>query len=137
MVTESHPRNSSVTPVKLRFGLVTSAAAWAALGCIDIFITWRVCKEPLPFGAGLAHPGATALFIAVAAMFLTLAVVAGISSYRNWRSLSNENHLLNADATDRAEFMALLGVIVSVTLGMGILWLSLPPLLFAVCARAR
>jgi hypothetical protein len=130
-------RGSPVTPAKLWFGLLTSAASWAALGCIDILITWRVCTDPSPFGAGMAHPGATALFIVVAATLFTLAFVAGTISYRNWRQLSSENHLLNADATDRAEFMALLGVIVSVTLGMGILWLSLPPLVIAICARAR
>jgi hypothetical protein len=137
MAIESRPRNSEVTPARLWFGLITSAAAWAALGCIDILITWLVCKDPLPFGAGMAHPGATGLFIIVAVTLLTLAITAGVISYRNWRALSNENHLLQADATDRSEFLALLGVIISVTLGMGIIWLSLPPLIIAVCARAR
>ena len=41
------------------------------------------------------------------------------------------------DAVERREFMALLGVIVSVTLGMGIIWLALPPLFLDLCWRAR
>jgi hypothetical protein len=137
MAIDSRSRDSAVTPARLWFGLLTSAAAWAALGCIDIFITWRVCKDPSPFGGGMPHPGVTVLLIVVAITLLALAVVAGVISYRNWRLLSNESDLLHAEAADRSEFMALLGVIVSVTLGMGIFWLSLPPLIIAVCARAR
>jgi hypothetical protein len=33
--------------------------------------------------------------------------------------------------------MALLGVIISVTLGMGIIWLSIPPLMIQLCERAK
>jgi hypothetical protein len=137
MAIDRPPLHSAVTPAKLWFGLIASAAAWVALGCIDIFILWRVCKDPLAFGSGVPHPGATVLFAAVAFTLMTVAVVAGVVSYRNWRSLSTEHHLLGAEATGRREFMALLGVIVSVTLGMGILWLSIPPLVIAICARAR
>jgi hypothetical protein len=137
MAIESRPHDSVITPARLWFGLLASAMAWAALGCVDILITWQVCKDPLPFGAGMAHPGVIALFVVVAITLLTLAVVAGVISYRNWRALSNEHRLLDADATERSEFMALLGVIVSVTLGMGIVWLSLPPLVIGICARAR
>jgi hypothetical protein len=137
MAIEGRPQNSAIRPARLWFGLLASATAWAALGCIDILITWQVCKDPLPFGTGMTHPGAIALFITVAVTLLIVAIISGLLSYRNWRALSSERRLLDADATDPSEFMALLGVIVSVTLGMGIIWLSLPPLIIAVCARGR
>jgi hypothetical protein len=33
--------------------------------------------------------------------------------------------------------MALLGVFVSLTLGMGVLWLSIPPLILQFCLRVK
>jgi hypothetical protein len=131
------PRDSAITPARLWFGLIASAAAWAALGSIDILITWRACNGAPPFGAEIDRPGVTALFAVIAIALLILSILAGIVSYRNWRALSNEKQLLRSDATDRSEFRALLGVIVSVTLGMGIVWLSLPPLVISLCARVR
>jgi hypothetical protein len=62
---------------------------------------------------------------------------AGTLSYRNWRAISPQNEILEASATDRREFMALLGVFVSVTLGMGVLWLSIPLFLIEFCLRAK
>jgi hypothetical protein len=64
-------------------------------------------------------------------------VVAGTTSYRNWRALSQQREILQATATERREFMALLGVFVSITLGMGVLWLSIPPLVFELCVRVK
>jgi divalent metal cation (Fe/Co/Zn/Cd) transporter len=75
--------------------------------------------------------------IALAVALLALTIVAGVTSYRNWRALSQQARLLEAPAVDRREFMALLGVIVSVTLGMGIVWLALPPLFIELCWRAK
>jgi hypothetical protein len=45
--------------------------------------------------------------------------------------------LLGGEAVERPQFIALLGVIVTVTLGMGILWLAIPPLFLDICWRAR
>ena len=39
--------------------------------------------------------------------------------------------------TDRREFMALLGVFVSITLGVSVLWLAIPPLVIELCVRAK
>jgi high-affinity Fe2+/Pb2+ permease len=137
MAIEKPLRVSTVTPAKLWFGLIASAVAWVSLGCADILITWRMCKDPEPYGLGTNHRGMTGVLIAVAVMLLAIAILAGMISYHNWRALSREEHLLHADATGRSEFMALLGVIVSVTLGMGIVWLSLPPMIVVLCGRAR
>jgi hypothetical protein len=75
--------------------------------------------------------------MAVAVILFLVVLLAGTLSYRNWRAISQQREILNATATDRREFMALLGVFVSVTLGMGVLWLSIPPLVLELCMRAK
>ena len=130
-------RRLEVSQGRLWFGLATPAAAWVSLGCMDILITWRLCMEPEQFGGSAMHPAVRLLYIAIAAALLVLGVAAGIVSYRNWRALSGGREFLEAKATDRREFMALLGVFVSVTLGMGMLWLAVPPFIIQICTRAK
>jgi hypothetical protein len=77
------------------------------------------------------------LYVAVAICLLAVVLIAGTLSYRNWRALSGQSKILDTLATDRREFMALLGVFVSLTLGMGVLWLSIPPLIIQLCLRAK
>lgn len=136
--TEPNPApEQSVRPRRLWFGAATSAVAWVGLGCLDILITWRACMQQEDYGIPIPRPEVRILYFAVALALLALTFFAGYVSYRNWRRLSNDRKLLNAPAVERSEFLALGGIIVSVTLGMGILWLALPPLFLDVCWRAR
>jgi O-antigen/teichoic acid export membrane protein len=145
MATEFHSNESlpaatherPVAPRRLWFGLVTSAAAWVGLGLLDILICWRACTRQQGYGIPDPHPWARALFFVLALVLLALTVVAGFTSYRNWRKLSLEHRLLDAQGVERREFMAIVGVIISVTLGMGIVWLALPPLFLDLCWRAK
>ena len=127
----------TVSPRKLWFGLATSAVAWASLGCLDILVTWRACTRQEGYGIPDPHPEVRVLYGVLALVLLAITIAAGVTSYRNWRQLSVRQPLLGAQAVERREFMALLGVIISVTLGMGILWLALPPLFLDICWRAR
>lgn len=137
MVIEVNPKGTAITPRRLWFGLAASAVAWASLGFIDILITWRACVHDEQFGNPSVHPVARILYIAVAICLFLVVLIAGSISYRNWRMISTQNKILEAEATDRREFMALLGVFVSITLGMGVLWLSIPPLVIELCLRAK
>ena len=137
MATETRGPLAPVKPRRLWFGFAASAASWIALGCLDLLITWRACTHQENFGVPSAHPGVRILFGVVALVLLLVTIAAGVTSYRNWRALSGRSHVLDAEAVERREFMALLGVIVSVTLGMGIIWLALPPLFLDICWRAR
>ena len=137
MATEIGTISTPVPAKRLWFGLVASAAAWISLGIIDILITWRACVHQEQSGTASAHPGARALYIVAAVILFLVVVSAGTLSYRNWRTISSQREILRAAATDRREFMALLGVFVSITLGMGVLWLAIPPLVIELCARAR
>ena len=137
MAAEDNIREASIPAVRMWFGVAASIAAWASLGVIDILITWRACVHQEQFGNGSSHPGARISYIVAAALLFLVVVTSGTTSYRNWRSLSTQRELVDATATDRHEFMALLGVFISFTLGMGVLWLSIPPLFIELCARSR
>jgi hypothetical protein len=137
MVTEESVQRTDISPGRLWFGLAASAVAWASLGCIDVLITWRACVHHDQPDYGSPHPWARALYIVVAVILFCTVLIAGTMSYRNWRALSQQREILQASATERREFMALLGVFVSITLGMGVLWLSIPPLWLEFCVRAK
>ncbi|HEX3966936.1 MAG TPA: hypothetical protein VHW70_03130 [Edaphobacter sp.] len=137
MSTDAKTATRTVPAHRLWFGFVTSAAAWVTLGCLDILIVWRACTAQQGFGIPDSHPLVRVLIAVVAVILLAITITAGVYSYRNWRSLSLQPYLLDAQAVERREFMALLGVIISVTLGMGIIWLALPPLFLDLCWRAK
>lgn len=137
MATNDRSQGTLITPARLWFGLAASACAWSLLGFLDILITWRACVHQEEWGNASAHPGARTLYIVVSLALILTVVLAGTLSYRNWRSLSAQRTILEAQATERQEFMALLGVFVSLTLGMGVLWLSIPPLIIQLCLRVK
>jgi hypothetical protein len=137
MDIEDNVRRSAVPPSHLWFGLMAAAVAWILLGFIDILITWRACVHQEQFGNASAHPDARVIYIVVAVSLFIVVLIAGTLSYRNWRAISSQRQFLEATANDRREFMALLGVFVSVTLGVGVLWLSIPPLVIEFCLRAK
>jgi hypothetical protein len=117
MAIETERARSPVRPRRLWFGFTASAVSWILLGCLDILITWRACTHQENFGIPSAHPAVRIAFGVVAVALLIITIGAGFTSYRSWRSLSARDHLLDAEAVERHEFMALLGVIVSITLG--------------------
>jgi hypothetical protein len=137
MAKQVTDRLPSLPPGKLWFGLAGSAIAWTTLGVGDVLITWWACVQDQPLGGGTARTGAGLLYVAITLLLFTLSVAAGILSYRNWRRLSGARGLLHAEAQERQEFVALLGVVVSVTLGFGLVWLTIPLLILKLCVRAR
>lgn len=126
----------AISSRRLWFGFSASVVAWVSLGCIDILINWRACMHQEDYGIPNPHPGARVLIGVAAFVLLLIALSAGSISYSNWRRLS-ANPLLGSEAVESREFVALLGVIVTVTLGMGILWLAIPPFFLDICWRAR
>lgn len=141
MDIESTPATTTTTatiaPRKLWFGFATSAGAFTLLGFLDVLVVWRTCTS---FGHGTGvtgHEDARVLSFCISLALFLLTSTAGLVSYRNWRSLSRSNRLMEAEATDRREFMALLGVFISFTMAMGIFWLSLGPLFIVFCQRAK
>jgi hypothetical protein len=122
---------------RLWFEFAAAATAWLLLGILDMVVAWRACIHQEQFGGPSSHPGARVVYFALWAALFGLASLAGAMSYRSWRALSKENDLLNAEGRERREFMSLSGLFISVTLGMGFLWMCVPLFLLQMCARAR
>lgn len=137
MSTNVTTREPIVPDRRLWFGVVASALAWFGLGLADMFITWRACVHEEQFGGPSSHPAARVLYWVAGFSLLSLAAVAGTVSYRAWHKISGLTSLLNADANDRDEFMALAGLFISATLGVGIVWLCLPLFIIEMCMRVR
>jgi hypothetical protein len=119
------------------FGVAGSAGAWLALGAGDILVTWRACMGSNLFGEAANPPAARLVYFGLTIILIALAVMAGISSYRNWRAISGRRALLEAEGRGRSEFVALAGLFISFTLGFGMLWFCLPLFIIQMCLRAR
>lgn len=132
-----HPLEPRVQPRRLWFGFVTSAACWVTLGVLDLLITWRACIYQEDYGLPSHPASATVLYLTAAFILLAVTIAAGVTSYRNWRGISRGREIIEVPAVERTEFMAVLGVIVSITLGIGIILLALPPFFLSLCWRAR
>ena len=126
-----------ISPARLWFGFAGSAVSWIALGIIDLLVTWQACLGKERCGGGRFEPGVKILHLVVTLLLLVTAVSAGRVSFRNWRELSPSGSLANAEGRGREEYMALIGVFVSFTLGIGIVWLGIPLAIIGLCVRAR
>jgi hypothetical protein len=137
MPTDNTTRDRAVSTGTLWFGVAASVAAWFGLYLADILITWLICPQRDQAGGPAADPGARLLYGFFTLLLFTLAALAGTMSYRNWRRLSSIKELLAAEAFERKEFMALAGLFISFTLGVGIVWLGLPLFMIQMCLRTR
>ncbi len=137
MTTDTATRDSTVPTRTLWFGVAASIAAWFGLYLADILITWLTCPQRDQLGGPGPDPVVRLLYIAFTALLLAVAIGTGTLSYRNWRRLSGVRALLAAEAFERREFMALAGLFVSFTLGVGIVWLGLPLFMIQLCLRTR
>jgi hypothetical protein len=126
-----------ISPARLWFGFAGSAGSWIALGILDLLITWQACLGKEQYGAAHFEPGVKVIYLVVTLVLLITAISAGGVSFRNWRELSRGENLVNAEARGREEYMALIGVFVSFTLGIGIIWLGIPLAMIDLCVRAR
>jgi len=131
---------SGVSHRSLWFGFVVSTIAWVASGFLDVIVVWA-CPHQETFGIPYTHPIARLLFGALGAALLLLSVCSGYASYRNWRKLSARRGFhqgfLDAQAVERREYMAMVGVLTTATLAMGLLWIGLPTIFLDLCWRAR
>lgn len=137
MATDLQPPPPRVSSRKLWFGLLAASLSWFCLGIADVLITWRACRHQEQFGVGSNHPALTWLNISLFIILLVIAIIGGIVSYTNWKQLTRHNVIFSAEATGSREFMAMVGVFISVTLGLGIVWLGIPLLILQLCLRTR
>lgn len=137
MASELTTRPAEVRPRRLWFGLVTAGVAWFSLGLAEMFITWRACLHNEEFGNASSRPAAMIAAFVVTFLLIALVAAGGFISYITWRKLSPQPSILQAEGRGRSEFVALLGVYISVTLGAGMVWMGIPLFILRLCARVR
>lgn len=135
--SEMSPPQPDIPHRRMWFGTAGAAVAWVTLGVMDILINWRACQHQEDFGLAPAQIGARILIGALGALMLLIALACGWTAYRNWRAVSRQKSPVNAPAVQRPEYMAVVGMIVTVTMGMGIVWLTLTPIFLTICWRAK
>lgn len=126
-----------VSSKRIWFGFAAAFFCWWGLGITDVMITWRECLHHEQFGTSSSHPGLLWLNIGIFLALLIVAVVAGITSYRNWRTLSGERGIFSAEAHRPYEYLAMMGVLMTLMLTVGIIWFGLPLFIIQLCARIR
>ncbi len=115
----------------------SSVIAWLCLNCLDSVVSWRACVHQEQFGGPSPHPGARVVYFLLWTSFFGLASLTGFQAYRSWRKLSEASDLLRAEGRERKEYMSLCGLFISITLGIGFLWLCLPLFFLQMCERVR
>jgi len=128
---------SDISPKRLWFGFSGAAAAWAFAGFLDATLAWFACMGGELDNGPFTPVGMRILLGIITFVLLATAAAGGIISYSNWRKLSQSRDWMHAEGRGRMQYMALCGVIVSVTLGLGIIWFSIPIYILGVCVRAR
>jgi hypothetical protein len=134
---ESPTRPQPVDPRRVWFGVVAAGAAWFLLGIAEMFITWRACLHNEALGTASSHPSATIASFVVSFFLLGLVAAAGFVSWNTWRNLSRQRSFIEAEGRGQHEFIALVGVVFSLTLGAGMVWMTLPLFILRLCARVR
>lgn len=111
--------------------------AWHLSGTAGMFINWRAGLHNEQFGNAVSEPWAYAAAFGSIGLLLLLTVIAGITAHRSWRQLSTERSIIEAEGRGRRDYMAQLGVLVSVMMGMGVIWMLIPHFILQYCLRMR
>ncbi|HEY7790248.1 MAG TPA: hypothetical protein VIC33_07045 [Vicinamibacterales bacterium] len=139
MSTPSDVERPQTVPRKhLWFGFAGASVAWILALALDVTWTGRGCPRSETV---LLLPAETWLLVSLGLItfgMLAVAAGAGLTSYRNWRTIAGPAaDLFSREPHSREEFMAIFGMIVSTSLAIGIFWFSLAVYLIGMCVRAH
>jgi hypothetical protein len=138
MTAESKTRERGRIPAKrLWFGFAASAVAWSLAGILNVLFAWQACLGG-EAGSGIFSSTEFRVLLGFITFgLLAVAIAAGLTSYRNWRLLSDKPEFIDAEGRERQEFMAIAGVFVSASLGIGIALFAIPIYVLGICVRYR
>ena len=137
MASEQTSRPVGTRSRRLWLGVVAAGTAWFALGIAEMFITWRACMHNEEFGNAIGNGPATVASFVVSFFLLGLVAAAGFASYLAWRKASAQRSLVEAEGRTVQEFLPLVGVFFCLTLGVGMVWMTIPLFMLRLCARVR
>ena len=121
----------------LWFGSAAAAVAWALHGAICEIIASEACRNGVGNLGSLSAQGVRWLMAGITIGFLAISAIGGITSFRNWIHLAEHQDLVHAEGSGREQFMALVGIFVSLAFVIGIIWAGLPLIFLDVCMKAR
>jgi len=137
MNTQATTNSTDIPRARLWFGFSGAAFAWILAGFLDATLAWYACLGG-EIGWGVFTSFRLRLLLGLITFgLLAIATAGGIISYSNWRRLCNAKSIVEAEGRGRQQFMALTGVFLSVVLGIGIIWFSIPIYILRICERAR
>ncbi len=128
---------SHISQRSLWFGTVAAAVAWALHGTVCEIIASKACQNGIGSLGSLSPLGVRWLLAGITLGFLGIAVIGGITSFKNWIHLAEHHDLIHAEGSGREQFMALGGIFVSLTFVIGIIWAGLPLIFLDICMKAR
>lgn len=137
MASEATSGSQGVSRIRQWFSLWGAACSWIALGMSGSLITWRACLHDEQSGGATAHPGMTDLNIALFLLLLVLSLFAGYLSYQTWQRLNGNGNIFASESTGREEYMAMIGVLITTLMGVGILWMGIPLFILSQGVRIR
>ena len=126
----------AVSRKRLWFGFAGSVAAWLLAGLLNVIVAWAACNAR-ENGNWFTQTTVWIVLGIVTFGLLAVAILAGMTSLRNWRALSAARDPLTDEARERQEYMAVVGVIVSGSMTIGLLWFCLPIYILGMCVRTR
>ena len=132
--THHHPRMGQG---RLWFGLCAAVVAWGAQGLSSFFISWQACQDGDADWGILSGQEVRWLLYGITAAALTIALVATLLSFLNWRRLEGDRSIAESKASEREAFMALGGVAIGIVFLGGIIWFGLGPIMVGVCETAK
>jgi hypothetical protein len=128
-----------VVPVKLRSAWLWLASAplcWMAQGALGWFVTGRACPAaapPLSLGAARA----LVIAITIAALIGSVGALVAASRARHAARMTEGARPAPSATTERSRFVALAGLVVGVTLTLGLVLAALPAFVFHACGESR
>lgn len=131
------PETNEVTPKRLWFGFSGAAFAWALAGFLDATLAWFACRGGEMGSSVFTTTGMRVLLGFITFGLLAIATAGGLISFSNWRKLSENEAFIEGEARGRKQFMAKVGVILSISLGVGIIWFAIPVYILGLCVRGR
>jgi hypothetical protein len=134
-ITSDSP--SRISQRSLWFGSTAAAVAWALHGAACVIVSSQACLNGVGNLRSLSPLGVRWLLAGITIGFLAIAAIGGITSFRNWIHLAEHHDLVHAEGSGREQFMALVGIFVSLAFVIGIIWAGLPLIFLDICMKAR
>ncbi len=123
---QDHPQ--SVSSKRLWYGFGGAGIAWILLGIADLLTAWYFCAHQLS--------GGRTLMLVFTVILLITAIGAGWTGFQTFRNAAREP-LTDAHAVGRQAFMGMVGMLMAISLGLGVIWLGIPAMILDFCRRAR